>query len=98
MYQNLDLRFLLFYCILSSFFSAPFHFFDLTFYCLCSFFDLVYDPLFPPSFSFFFCLCFLAHVVSSLAYPNLFETKRLRLLLLLYGDRNVTAIPAGAGI
>jgi hypothetical protein len=32
---------------------------------------------FPPSFSPLYCLCFLAHVVSSLAYPNLLGTKRL---------------------
>jgi hypothetical protein len=32
---------------------------------------------FPLSFSPLFCPCFLAHVVSSLAYPNLLGTKRL---------------------
>jgi hypothetical protein len=43
-----------FYCLLSSFFSAPFCFFDLAFYFLFSFFDLVfYRPLFSP---FFFAL------------------------------------------
>jgi hypothetical protein len=85
MCQNLDLRFLLFYCLFVKFFFRPFRFFDLAFYCVFSFFDLVfYRTLFPP---FFFCSCFvpvfLAHVVSSLAYPNLLVNKRLWLLLLL---------------
>jgi hypothetical protein len=59
MCQNLDLRFLLFYCILSSFFLAPFRFFDLAFYCLFSFFNFVFIALcFVPSFSLLFCPCF----------------------------------------
>jgi hypothetical protein len=54
MCQNLDLRFLIFYCLFVKFFFAPFRFFDLAFYYLFSFFDLVfYRPLF---FSFFFAL------------------------------------------
>jgi hypothetical protein len=62
------------------FFSLPlFRFFDLAFYCLFSFFDLVF--LSPFVFLFFFTLVlylfFFAHVVSSLAYPNLFGNKRL---------------------
>jgi hypothetical protein len=69
-----------FYCLLSSFFSVPFfHFFDLACYCLFSIFW----------FGFFIALCFLlifhscfvpvffAHVVSSLAYPNLLGNKML---------------------
>jgi hypothetical protein len=65
-------------------FSAPFSLFDLVFYCLFSFFYLVLLSLFV--FPFFFALIlyiFLTHVVSSLAYPNLFENKRLGCCLLL---------------
>jgi hypothetical protein len=55
MQSNLDLRFLLFYCLFVKFFSAPFRFFDLLIYCFFSFFDLVfYCPLF--SRPFFFAL------------------------------------------
>jgi hypothetical protein len=63
------------------FFSLPlFHSFDLTFYCLFSFFDLVF--LSPFIFPFFFALVlylsfFFAHVVSSLAYHNLLGNKML---------------------
>jgi hypothetical protein len=59
------------------FFSMPlFHSFDLVFYCFFFIFYLVfYHPLFSPSFSLFFV--FLAHVVSSLAYPNLLGNKML---------------------
>jgi hypothetical protein len=68
-----------FYCLLLSFFPAPFSLFDLAFYCLFSFF----------LFDFFIALCFLllfhscfvpvffSYVVSSLAYPNLLGNKRL---------------------
>jgi hypothetical protein len=79
MCQNIVLRFLPFIAFYQVFFSTPFRFFDLAFYCLFSFFDLVFIVLcFPPSFSLLFCPCFfLAHVVSSLAYPNLLGNKRL---------------------
>jgi hypothetical protein len=68
-----------FIAFLSSFFRAPFYFFDLAFYCIFSFSDLVfYRPLFPP---FFFVLVlslfFLAYAVSSLAYPNLLGNKMI---------------------
>jgi hypothetical protein len=67
-----------FYCLLSSFFSCPFSFFDLAFYCLFSlFFYFFYRPLFSPYFSLLFFTCFFAYVVSSLAYPNLLGNKRL---------------------
>jgi hypothetical protein len=61
------------------FFSLPlFHLFDLAFYCLFSFFIwFFYRPLFSPSFLLLFYTCFFAHVVSSLAYSNLFGNKRL---------------------
>jgi hypothetical protein len=42
------------------------------------FFGLVFlSPFISPFFFVFFCLCFSAHVVSSVAYLNLLETKRL---------------------
>jgi hypothetical protein len=51
MCQNLDLRFLPFIDFCQVFFPAPFHFFNLVFYCLFSFFDLFfYHPLFSPFF------------------------------------------------
>jgi hypothetical protein len=54
------------------FFSLPlFRFFDLTFYCLFSFFYLFFIALCFP------LLLFLAHVVSSLAYPNFLGIKDL---------------------
>jgi hypothetical protein len=60
-------------------FSLPlFHFFDLAFYYLLSFFYLIFLSLFV--FPLFFTLVlyfFLAHVVSSLTYPNLLGNKRL---------------------
>jgi hypothetical protein len=59
-------------------FPPLFRFFDLAFYYIFSFFDLVfYRPLFSPSFLLLFVPVFFAHVVSSLAYPNLLENKRL---------------------
>jgi hypothetical protein len=82
MCRKLDLRFLLF--LLSSikvFFPAPFRFFLLS--VLLSFLLLSNWFLFLSSFVFslLFRHCFipvsLAHVVSSLAYPNLLGTKRL---------------------
>jgi hypothetical protein len=56
------------------FFSLPlFHFFDLAFYCLFSFFIWFFIALY---FPLFFALVF-APVVSSLASPNLLGNKRL---------------------
>jgi hypothetical protein len=68
-----------FIAFLSSFFPAPFHFFDLEFCCLFSFFDLVfYRTLFSPLlFRSCFVPIFLALMISSLAYPNLLGNKRL---------------------
>jgi hypothetical protein len=93
MCQNLDLQFILFYCLFVQVFSSfylllfvffglvfyfLFAFFGLVFYFLFSFFDLVfYRPLFSLSFLSLFCPCFSAYVVSSLAYPNLLGTKML---------------------
>jgi hypothetical protein len=80
MCQNLDLRFLLF-IVFCQVFSLPlFHFFDLAFYCLFSFFlfGFLLPFVFPLFFAFVLYLFFyLAHVVSSLAYPNLLENKML---------------------
>jgi hypothetical protein len=80
MFQNLDLRFLLFYCLFVK--KKKFHplllFFGLVFYYLFLFFDLVfYCPSFSPFFFVLVLSLFLAHVVLSLVYPNLFRTKML---------------------
>jgi hypothetical protein len=72
MCQNLYLRFIPFIDFCQVFFSAPFFFFDLTFYYLFFFFDLVF--LSPFVFS-FFALVFFSRVVSSLAYLNLLGNK-----------------------
>jgi hypothetical protein len=63
-----------------NFFSLPlFLFFDLAFYCLFSFF--LFNFFITLCFPLLFCSCFVpvffVHVVSSLAYPNLPENKRL---------------------
>jgi hypothetical protein len=63
MCQNLDLRFLLFYRLLSKFFFRPFSlsFFGLAFYCLFSFCQLVFVFIvfrFPSSFLTLFYSCF----------------------------------------
>jgi hypothetical protein len=61
-------------------FSPPlFAFFDLAFYYLFSFCRIGFFIIlhFPFLFPYFFILVSLAHVVSSLAYPNLLGTKRL---------------------
>jgi hypothetical protein len=51
MYQNFDLQFLSFIVFCQVFFPVPFLFFDLTFYCLFSFFIwFFYRPLFFSSF------------------------------------------------
>jgi hypothetical protein len=84
MCQNLDLWFHPFIAFCQVFSLPLFHFFDLAFYCLFSFFDLVF--LLPFVFSFFFALVlylFLAHVVSSLAYPNLLGNKKAWLLVVV---------------
>jgi hypothetical protein len=59
------------------FFLLLFHFFDLAFYYLFSFFDLVFlsSFIFPLFLLLFYT--FFAHVISSLAYANLFGNKRL---------------------
>jgi hypothetical protein len=58
-------------------FIHPFYFLGLVFYCIFSFFSLVFYPLyFLSSFSLLLCLRFSAYVVSSLSYPNLLETER----------------------
>jgi hypothetical protein len=85
MCQNLDLRFLPFYCFFVKNFPAPFRFLDLAFYCLFSVFDLVsYHTLFSP---FFFVLVlslfFLAHMASSLAYPNLLGNESLVVVVVI---------------
>jgi hypothetical protein len=62
------------------FFPCPFFaFFDLAFYCLLSFFlfGFFIAFVFPLFFTLVLYLFFLAHVVSSLAYPNLLGNKRL---------------------
>jgi hypothetical protein len=66
------------------FFSLPLLcFFDLPFYYHFSFFDLIfYSPLFFPYFLLLFCT-FFAHMVSSQAYPNLLENKRLVIVVVL---------------
>jgi hypothetical protein len=65
------------------FFSLPlFRFFDLAFYCLFSFFDLIFlSPFVFSFFSLLFCPCFFSHVVSSITYLNLLGNKRLLLLV-----------------
>jgi hypothetical protein len=73
------------------FFSRPFSFFDLVFYCLFYFFDLdFYRLLF---FLFFFTLVlslfFLAHVVSSLAYPIYLGIKGLVFVV----EKNLISFP-----
>jgi hypothetical protein len=78
MCQNLNLRFLPFIAFYQVFFPALFHFFDLAFYCLFSFFIwFFYGPLFSPYFFALVLYLFFAHVVSSLAYPNLLGNKWL---------------------
>jgi hypothetical protein len=84
MCRNLDLRFLLFYCLLSkffSFFSVPFRFFLLSvllsFLLLSNWFLFLSSFVFPLLFRYCFIPVSLTHVVSSLAYPNLLGTKRL---------------------
>jgi hypothetical protein len=63
------------------FFCAPFRFFCLAFYCLFLFlsnwFLFLSSFVFPLLFRHCFIPISLAHVVSSLAYPNLLGTKRL---------------------
>jgi hypothetical protein len=82
MCRNLDLWFLLFYCLLSKFFFPPlFAFFLLSvllsFLFLSNWFFFLSSFVFPLLFWHCFIHVSLAHVVSSLAYPNLLGTKRL---------------------
>jgi hypothetical protein len=87
MCQNLDLRFLPFIAFCQVFSLPLFRFFDLTFYCLFSFFLFGFfnHPLF---FPFFFALVlylfFLVHVVSSLAYPTCLGIKGLVVVVVLF--------------
>jgi hypothetical protein len=83
MYQNIDLRFFHFTAFVKKKSRPFFRFFDLTFYCLFSFFYLVFlSPfVFPLFFTLVLYIFFFAHVVSSLAYLNLLGNKRLLLLL-----------------
>jgi hypothetical protein len=68
------------------FFPAPFSLFDLAFYSLFSFFYLVfYHPLFSPFFALVLYL-FLAHVILSLAYPNLPGNKMFGCCCCCYTD------------
>ena len=73
-----------FYCLLSKFFflfSTPFRFFLLSvllsFLLLSNWFLFLSSFVFPLLFRHCFIPVSLAHVVSSLAYPNLLGTKRL---------------------
>jgi hypothetical protein len=79
MSQNLNFRFLLFYCLFikKKILSAPFCFFVLVFYCLSLFQFSFLSPFVSPFLLVLVLFLFLAHVVSSLAYPNLSGTKRL---------------------
>jgi hypothetical protein len=85
MCRNLDLWFLLFYCLLSKFifpFFRPFSLFFLSvllyFLLLSNWFLFLSSFIFPLLFRHYFIPISLAHVVSSLAYLNLLGTKRLR--------------------
>jgi hypothetical protein len=61
-----------------NFFPAPFSLFLLSVLLhFLLFIWFFYCPLFSPSFLLLFCTCFFAHVLSSLAYPNLLGNKRL---------------------
>jgi hypothetical protein len=70
--------FIVFFVKVFFLFFAPFSFFGLVFYCLFSFLIWFCIALrFLLSFALLFCPCFLVHVVSFLAYPNLLVTKML---------------------
>jgi hypothetical protein len=84
MCQNLDLRFLFFYClfmlIFFSFYSPFFAFSVFQFLLPFLPFSVFLLPFFPPPpllFHLCFCLFFLLLWVSSLSYLNLLGTKRL---------------------
>jgi hypothetical protein len=78
MCQNLNLRFFPFYCLFSSFFLPLFAFLICRFIAFTPFSICFFIAFcFPPSFSLLFYPYFLAHVVSSLPYPNLLGNKRL---------------------
>jgi hypothetical protein len=84
MCRNLDIRFILFYCLFTKFFPASFYFFYLAFYCLFSFFNLVFlSPLVSSTFLLLFVLVFLTHVISSLAYPTCLRLKCLVVIVVV---------------
>jgi hypothetical protein len=80
MCRNLDLRVLLFYCLLSKFFPSLFIFLLsvlLSFLPLSNWFLFLSSFIFPLIFRHCFISVYLTHVISSLAYLNLLETKRV---------------------
>jgi hypothetical protein len=97
MCRNFDLRFLLFYYLLSkfffSFFSVPFHFFFLSvllsFLLLSNWFLFLSSFVFPLLFRHYFIPIYLTHVVSSLVYPNLLGTKMLDCCCCYLWDSNI---------
>jgi hypothetical protein len=76
MCRNIDLWFLLFYCLLSKFFSAIFTFL-LVFYCLFSFCRIGFLSYFAFLLFFDIVLFMFLHVILYLAYPNCLEIKVL---------------------
>jgi hypothetical protein len=76
MCQNLDLRFLLFYCLFTKDFMSIFTFFLSVLLYFLLFIWFYHTSLSPFLFVLILSM-FLAHVISSLAYPNLLGTKRL---------------------
>jgi hypothetical protein len=95
MCQNLDLWFLHFIAFCQVFFPAPFLLFWLSvLLSFLLFFIWFFIALcFPPYSSLLFCTCFFffAHVVSSLAYPNLLENKMLGCCCWTKQERNYKA-------
>jgi hypothetical protein len=82
-----------FIAFLPSFFPPLFIFFYLAFYCLFSFFNLVFlSPLVSSIFCSYFVLVFLAHVISSLAYPTCLRLKCLVVIVVVVVVPYVTAI------
>jgi hypothetical protein len=82
MCRKLDIRFFLFYCLLSKFFfPLLFAFFLLSVLLSClllsNWFLFLSSFIFPLLFRYCFIPVSLAYVVSCLAYPNLLGTKRL---------------------
>jgi hypothetical protein len=91
MCRNLNLRFLLFYCLLSKFFPAPFRFFWLSvllsFLLLLNWFFLS-SFVFPLLFRHCFIPVSLTHVVSSLAYPTYLGPKGLVVVVVVVVKHN----------